>query len=320
MTLSPQERWFVDRGLAYFADPVRATVWRRLALPRLVPALLVLFLLSVSAGVLTTKLIPGEQLAWVGFTVGAQLFGVLCLAYALFALRAGSITRWAIGRTFESLWQHYPLVTKALPMLLVFITFLFINTEVWQVATTLNASTMASVVSTFALLAVLFLYARLAKVVGHYDDKLDGQRVCDACAGTPFEAYADLDEQPGIDEPLDRLERANLVLAMLVTQVIQVLLLSLAVMAFFLLFGMLTINADVVKSWTGHPPTPILWGLLNQEILRVSVFLSGFAALYFTVTAVNDETYRQEFFGSLEDETEQALAAREVYRAIQRAD
>ena len=33
----------------------------------------------------------------------------------------------------------FPLVTRALPLLLLFVTFLFINTEVWMVASSLDA-------------------------------------------------------------------------------------------------------------------------------------------------------------------------------------
>ena len=53
--------------------------------------------------------------------------------YALTALRARPILGWALRRTLGSLRQLLPMVTRALPLLLVFITFLFINAEVWQV-------------------------------------------------------------------------------------------------------------------------------------------------------------------------------------------
>ena len=58
--------------------------------------------------------------------------------YALTTLRAGSIARWAGKRTLGSLGLLFPLVTRALPLLLLFITFLFINTEVWMVAASLD--------------------------------------------------------------------------------------------------------------------------------------------------------------------------------------
>ena len=41
---------------------------------------------------------------------------------------------WAVKHVFERLSDVFRLATRALPLLLLFMTFLFINTEVWQVA------------------------------------------------------------------------------------------------------------------------------------------------------------------------------------------
>ena len=48
------------------------------------------------------------------------------------------IVGWALKRTLGSLRLLFPLASRALPMLLVFVTFLFINAEVWQVTTKLD--------------------------------------------------------------------------------------------------------------------------------------------------------------------------------------
>ena len=53
---------------------------------------------------------------------------------------------------------------------------------------------------------------------------------------------------------------------------------------------------------------------------QVSVFLAGFSGLYFTVGAVTDETYRQQFFTSVTRELERAVAVRAVYRDAARAE
>ena len=58
--------------------------------------------------------------------------------YALTALHARPIVGWALRRTFGSLGLLLPLATRALPLLLLFVTFLFINTEVWQVTSNLD--------------------------------------------------------------------------------------------------------------------------------------------------------------------------------------
>ena len=66
---------------------------------------------------------------------------------------------------------------------------------------------------------------------------------------------------------------------------------------FFMVFGAVAIRPEVVQAWLGHAPTYVVAPLnLSRELLRVAVFLSGFAGLYFTVQAVIDDTYRREFF------------------------
>ena len=58
------------------------------------------------------------------------------------------------------------------------------------------------------------------------------------------------------------------------------------------------LDTDVVVTWT---------------LLRVIGFLCAFSALYFTVTAVTDANYREEFFDDLLKEVRRALAVRTVY-------
>ena len=66
-----------------------------------------------------------------------------------------------------------PLATRALPMLLLFVTFLFINTEVWQMATNLAVGTALGTVLLMLGLAVLFLVVRLPEEVDRVDDEVD---------------------------------------------------------------------------------------------------------------------------------------------------
>ncbi len=115
------------------------------------------------------------------------------------------------------------------------------------------------------------------------------------------------------------LEKANLVLVLLIAQAVQVLLLSLAVFAFFLVFGVVAIDDDVVELWIGVEPTPFL-GLpwLSVELVQVSVFLASFSGLYFTVYAVTDANYRQQFFTAIMRELARVVSARVVYRALTR--
>ncbi len=83
------------------------------------------------------------------------------------------------------------------------------------------------------------------------------------------------------------------------------------------------ISDEVVEAWVGHPPTAIqLWGVplelpIPNELFQVAVFLSALAGLYFTVYAVSDANYREQFFAELDDELERAVGVRAVYRAVQ---
>jgi hypothetical protein len=219
----------------------------------------------------------------------------------------------------------FPLVTRALPLLMLFITFLFINTEVWMVADSLDPGVLALAVMFFATLAVGFLLVRLPEEMDRVDDDIDPGRLAARTSGTPLEdraaeLFADADPaELRRTVEVAGLEKGNLVLVLLVAQTLQVLLLAVAVLLFFLVFGSVVMQDAVVESWIGHEVhgVPGLGGL-TAPLLKVSVFLAGFSGLYFTVYAVTDETYRQQFFTSVMRELERAVAVRAVYRNLTR--
>ena len=315
------DKWFVDHGLPYFVDSIRDRVRRRLGRRRLVLVGATVLVLGTSVGV-ALGLLTGQS--W-GPT-GALAVGLLVVsAYAARALSAWTITHWALRRTLGSLGLLFPLATRALPMLLLFVTFLFINTEVWQVASNLDGGVLWGTALLFGLAAIGFLLVRLDEELDQFDDDIDPDEMVEACRTTPLERAAvelaanrtDL----GSDAEVRGLEKANLVLVLLIAQAVQVLLLSLAVFAFFLIFGVVAIDEDVVELWIGADPTPFL-GLsrLSLELVQVSVFLASFSGLYFTVYAVTDANYRQQFFTAIMRELARVVSARVVYRALTRED
>ena len=88
---------------------------------------------------------------------------------------------------------------------------------------------------------------------------------------------------------------------------------------FFVLFGVVAIEDSVITSWLGegHPTYP--WGpLVSQELARVSIFLAAFSGLYFTVYAVTDNNYRQQFFAKIMRELARVVGARICYRELRR--
>jgi hypothetical protein len=312
------EPWFVRNGLPYFVPSERERVRAALRPRRAVPLALLVLLGAVAAGVALTW-VSGEIAS--GPATLTLIAVVAALIYAVTALRARPILGWALRRTRGSLRQLVPLATRALPLLLLFITFLFINAEVWQLSANLDGGVLWLTVLLFAVIAVLFLVVRLPEEVDKVDDEIDVELIRRATRGTPLEEpiSALLDER-GDELPLQDYgdvpgyERWNLILVLLITQVAQVLLLSLAVLGFFLLFGSLVMTPDVQDAWTGEDLRNA--GNLSFELLQVSVFLASFSGLYFAVAVMTDETYKEQFFHDVLAELERAVGVRAGYLAL----
>ena len=232
----------------------------------------------------------------------------------------GTVIGWAFQHTFSRLGDVFRLATRALPLLLLFMTFLFINTEVWQVADALSPGVLGGSVLFFGLAAVFFLVSRLGEELDDVDDLDDVEAVVAACAGTPVEddarALAERGDQLSVDSQVVGLEKANLVLALVVAQAVQVFLLAIAVSTFFVVFGAVAIDEDVIESWIGTAPTYLVGHLVSVQLLKVAIFLGSFSGLYFTVYAITDATYRQQFFTEILRELERAVGVRAVYRHL----
>ena len=212
--------------------------------------------------------------------------------------------------------------TRALPMLLIFITFLFINTEVWHVTSHLSVGLLWLTVLLFVLLAVGFLLVRLPEEVDRTDDDVDDEFLTRACRGTPLEEpcralLGEPDADPASYAEITGFERWNLVLVLMVVQTVQVLLLAFSVFAFLLVFGSLIMSDPVMDLWDVQKRTHIPgFDSVSIALLQVSTFLAAFSGLYLTVSTVTDETYRAQFFSGVVRELERAVGMRAVYLAI----
>ena len=311
--LEDTDAWFLQHGLSYFVPEKRADVRNALRLKRTVPLVLVVALVAAAAGVL---------LAWVldefsaGPAVLVSLGLIAAIWYALTALRARPIIGWALSRTSGSLRLLLPMTTRALPLLLLAITFLFINTEMWQVGGNLTVGSLWLVVLLFAALAVGFLFVRLPEEVDRADDEVDDDFLLRTCARTPLadaarELVADPEADPASYAEVTGYERWNLILVLIIVQLVQVLLLSLSVFAFLMLFGTLIMSGNVMDAWQTDPAFNT-----SRALVQVSTFLAAFSGLYLTVSTVTDEAYREQFFGSVMRELERAVGVRAVYLAL----
>lgn len=315
------EAWLEARGLPYFVYRERRSLRERHRTGRVIGLVAAAAIAAAGVG---TGIGVGWESASAGLASGVGALLVLLLGYGWTFLRLSPIIVWALRRTFGSLWLMFPLMTRALPLLLLFITFLFINAEVWQVASSIERGRLWIGVLLFAGIAVAFLLVRLPDEVRDVEDDAADDRLVECCQGTPIADVAATLRGDSYPTPLPPLPRANLVLVLLFSQLLQVLLLALTVFAFFLAFGKLAITDTVIESWVGEEvdqlPSLAEWVPITNNLFQVSVFLAAFAGLYFTVYAVTDSTYREQFFSSLSRELEQAIGVYTVYETLRRED
>ncbi len=314
------DQWFVDHGLPWFVPERRIAAHKALHSRQTLVGVALIALAALALGVVLALLADEVSLAPATMVT---LTGLVAASYSGRRLGAWPIAKWAIGRTMRSLRMLFPMITRALPLLLLFMTFLFVNAEVWQVSATLDGAVLWVTVLLFSGIAGGFLLARLPEELDHVDREVDAATVVQVCRGTPLAAYAQsvMDDQRTQHKLTEQtrvhgLERTNLLLVLMVTQAVQVVLLAVSVFAFFVVFGAVIMTKPVQNSWIGSEPHALpLASNLSVELLQVSVFLAAFSGLYFTVYAVTDDTYRDQFFTDIKAELERAVGVRAVYLA-----
>ncbi len=317
--LADTEAWFLRHGLSYFVPEERAGVRTALRPRRLLPLVLVVVVVASGAGGLLAWLAAQVSLAPAVLLSAAMLTAGW---YALTALRARPIVTWALARTFGSLRTLLPTTTRALPLLLIFVTFLFINAEVWQVASSLSFGVLWLTVLLFTLVGIGFLLVRLPEEVDRADDQVDDGFLLAACAGTPLERscrelVADPAQNPAARAEVFGFERWNLIVVLIIVQTVQVVLMAASVFVFLLVFGSLVMTDTVLEAWllSDSPHVPGLTSV-SLALVQVSVFLAAFSGLYLTVSTVTDETYRAQFFSGVTRELHRAVGMRAVYLTV----
>lgn len=253
---------------------------------------------------------------------------LLGLVYVVLSYGLVPLVRWAAARVFQQLSEVGGLLSRALPLLLVFVVFLFLTPEVWEVAGSMQWPVLVANLALFVLLGVVFLLARLPTETARLGDFDDVEKLRDLCTGTPAEPLvADLIDVPDA-VPLRLRQRGNLYLVVFVSQTVQIVLVTLTIVAFFVAFGLLAVRPAVQTRWVDDADSSEslfdfnLWGspaMLSPALLRVAVFLGVFSGFYVAVYAVTDATYREQFFDRVATELHQTFAVRAAYlRALKR--
>jgi hypothetical protein len=241
-------------------------------------------------------LVFGGQLVSALVTAAANLL-LVGVVYLVIGYGLVFILRWAARQLPAGLTAALGVLTRAVPLLLVFSLVLFINTEMWQVFSEMPRTFLFAVAGLLALVAGAFLVGRLPREV----ELLQGD-----------------------GPPLTRRERNNVGLVMFVSQALQVLVVSLALAIFFVVFGALTVGPEVRESWLGSDGTPIgptldiLGGeiTITEQLLRVSGAIAAFGGVYYAIAVLTDSTYREEFLDDIVGELRETFALRAEYLSL----
>jgi hypothetical protein len=250
--------------------------------------------------------------------------GLLAAIYLVTSYGIVPMTRWAASETVRELNAVVALFVRALPLLVLFVTFIFLQNEAWQITADLDGPFYWIVLALFPVVGLLFAAIRVPREIGPLSQFESWEVVVGRVEDTPVAPVASTTAEPLAATPaLGRRQWGNLGLVVLFSQAVQVVLVSAMVFAFLLLFGVVVVTVPIAEGFVGSEPNVLatidLWGrrmVVTEELLRVTGFLTVFSGFYFTVSVLTDDTYRQEFLEEIMGEMRRSLAVRAVYLAV----
>ncbi|MDQ3871056.1 MAG: hypothetical protein M3301_05505, partial [Chloroflexota bacterium] len=176
----------------------------------------------------------------------------IALIYVVVGFGLVSIAAWAVGWLLAQFLQIFGLVARTLPLLLILVAFLLFASELWQAARTIGTLDRVGV-------AVLLAAATVAFLATMVRSELQPLETATASSVDP----SDVQETPAARlaaalrgrelhvPPLTRLQRLNVTLLVLLTQLLQSLFVGFVVFVFLVAFGLLALPVSVQEAWIG---------------------------------------------------------------------
>ena len=270
----------------------------------------------------------GSQGSAVDNAVSVVAFNLVLLAvgYVVTSWALIPMMRWSFGQVRRQVTDVANLAMKSLPTLLIFSAFIFINAEMWQVANDFTLPLFGMVMLLLAGIGGIFIFVSVRRLTVDLARFSAWGDVRPRCANTPVEEIIPADDEPAPDTPpLVRRAEWNVNLLLFVAQGIQVLLVSLVITTFYVVFGLLTVREETLLQWTtvGELTYERDWAvdiaifgtdlIFTRQLLLVALFIGMFSGLNFAVQVITDDTYREEFIADMTAEVRDALAVRAVY-------
>jgi len=267
--------------------------------------------------------IPSLIFTQYGDAIAAFVTGIAVLIAIYFGTSYAVLPmmRWAIERAIAQIRSILNLIVRALPLLLLFTTFLFVNADVWQMAGPLDGPAYWLTLAIFVLLGVLFVTSRVPPLMRDLSSFPSWAEVGELLVDTPAAACTIPHDGNPEPRPLKLRQKFNVGLLMLFSQALQITLVVALLTVFFVVFGFLAMSEQTTFAWTGieHIHVYVRWHLGNRAIviteplLRIAGFLGAFSGMYFTVVLATDATYRDEFAEDVRPEVHRLFAARIAY-------
>lgn len=270
----------------------------------------------------------GSQGSALDNAVSVVAFNLVLLAvgYVVTSWALIPMMRWSFGQVRRQVTDVANLAMKSLPTLLIFSAFIFINAEMWQVANDFTLPLFGMVMLLLAGIGAIFVFVSVRRLTVDLARFSAWGDVRPRCANTPVEEIIPADDEPAPDTPpLVRRAEWNVNLLLFVAQGIQVLLVSLVITTFYVVFGLLTVREETLLQWTtvGELTYERDWAvdiaifgtdlIFTRQLLLVALFIGMFSGLNFAVQVITDDTYREEFIADMTAEVRDALAVRAVY-------
>ncbi len=270
----------------------------------------------------------GSQGSALDNAVSVVAFNLVLLAvgYVVTSWALIPMMRWSFGQVRRQVTDVANLAMKSLPTLLIFSAFIFINAEMWQVANDFTLPLFGMVMLLLVGIGGIFIFVSVRRLTVDLARFSAWGDVRPRCANTPVEEIIPADDEPAPDTPpLVRRAEWNVNLLLFVAQGIQVLLVSLVITTFYVVFGLLTVREETLLQWTtvGELTYERDWAvdiaifgtdlIFTRQLLLVALFIGMFSGLNFAVQVITDDTYREEFIADMTAEVRDALAFRAVY-------
>jgi hypothetical protein len=251
---------------------------------------------------------------------GVAIINLVLLAVIYFAASYAlvAMARWGLRVLVRQLSTVVLLLARALPLIALLVTFLFLTEEVWQTVGSIAGPVYWIAFALFPLVGILFLVTQLPRDVGTLNEFAGTDDFAALCADTPIATVAELPSD-GHPPALGRREWINVGLVSLISQGVQILLVSVLIGAFFVVLGVLLVTEKTTLTWARDVNVLLEFTVGNrnlvvtEQLLRVAGFLTAFSGLNFTVYLATDETYRREFRSEVLLDLRQAFAVRAAY-------